>query len=245
MQKIRNIEGLFIQSVRRSTTFHSQELQKLLCVSNTSKLQLNYYPVTLLAVTLAENLSQLLAQLLSSTLDTVLTLVKLRVQRLFKSSMVTLLVNTMFIPFTSCPALVTLLRYSAIYKNNGLNDNHFLLLVSNKYWHQLSISKSLSNYLPGPKSQCMLMYVGIQGKGLHGGFIHFQDLEFISLCLGSSFADYDVMITLLLILEILPRRDIHSAFYLVTSILLIHDCGKSWNTSGKRYMWCVWFVYIG
>ena len=104
----------------------------------------------LLAVTLAENLSQLLVQLLSSTLDTVLILVKLRVQRLFKSSVVTF--NVMFIPFMSCLALVTMLWYSAIYENDGLNDNHFLLLVSSKHWPQLSTSNSLTNYLFGPKS---------------------------------------------------------------------------------------------
>ena len=56
---------------------------------------------------------------------------------------------------------------------------------------------------------------------------------------------YDAMMTLFLFLETSPRRFIHCAFSLVTSILLMHDCGKSWNTSGKRYMWCVGFVYIG
>ena len=91
----------------------------------------------------------------------------------------------------------------------------------------------------------MLIHEGIQGKGLHEGFIHFWGLQSINPCLGSVFSKYDGMITLLLFLEMLPRRFIHSAFYLVSSILLIHDCGKSWNASGKSYMWCVWFVYIG
>ncbi len=96
--------------------------------------------------------SQLIALLLSSTLDTVLTLVKLRVQRLFESSVVTLLANIMFIPFISSRELLILLWYSAVYKNVGLNDNHFLLLVLSKHWPQLSIPHSRSNYLTGPRS---------------------------------------------------------------------------------------------
>ncbi len=87
--------------------------------------------------------------------------------------MVTLLVNTMFITFMSCHALVTLLGYLAVYENVGSTDSHFPLLVSSEHWPQLSNSDSLSNYLFTARSQCMLIYVGTQGKGLHEGFIHF------------------------------------------------------------------------
>ncbi len=95
------------------------------------------------------------------------------VQRLFKSSMVRLLVNTEFIPFMSYYALVTLLRYLATYKNVDLNDIHFKILVSSKHWPQLSNSNSLSNYLLSSRSKCILIDVGKQGKGLHEGIIYF------------------------------------------------------------------------